>query len=75
MKKLFRIADEYLKTCTWKDMALIKFCLISLGAVIGLLLPGGAKKAALILCLVVFAATYVPVMIKFVGFLRKAWHK
>ena len=75
MKKLFRIADEYLKRCTWKDLTLIKFCLLALGVVIGLLLPGSAKNAALILCLVVFAVTYVPIMIKFVGFLRKAWRK
>lgn len=75
MKKLFRVADEYLKTCTWKDMVSIKFCLISLGVVIGLLLPEVAKKTVLILCLIMFAATYVPVMIKFVGFLRKAWRK
>ena len=31
MKKLFDAADRYLKIADWKDMALLKFCLFSMG--------------------------------------------
>ena len=75
MKKLFHVADEYLKTCNWKDLTLIKFCLIALGIVIGLLIPIGAKRVVLIVSLIIFLVSYVPVMTKFIRFLKRSWHK
>lgn len=44
MKKLFGWAEDYLKVCTWKDMALLKFCLGSLGVLIGLQVPQKEKE-------------------------------
>ena len=35
MKDWFHYADAYIKECDWKDMALIKICLFSLGVFIG----------------------------------------
>ena len=35
MRPLFDAADRYLKSCTWKDMALLKFCLFGMGLLVG----------------------------------------
>ncbi len=66
MKDLFRYADEYVKECDWKDMALIKTCLCSLGIIIGTLIPKQKKKPVLIVAIVIYIATYIPIMYKFV---------
>jgi len=66
MKDLFRYADEYVKECDWKDMALIKTCLCSLGIIIGTLIPKQKKKPVLIVAIIIYIATYIPIMYKFV---------
>ena len=52
MKVLFDAADIYLKQSTWKDLALVKFCLFSIGLLCGLfakaLAAAGAKVGGLI---------------------------
>ena len=40
MKKLFVAANQYLKGCTWKDMALLKICVCAMGVLIGLAVVG-----------------------------------
>lgn len=65
MKRLFDAADRYLATCTWKDMALLKFCLAAIGVLIGINIPKKHKKKALIASAAVFTVTYVPLMTKF----------
>ena len=67
MNQLFQCADRYLKVCTWKDMALLKFCLAAMGVLIGLQIPRRRKKEASIAAGAIFVLTYVPLMI---GFLR-----
>mgnify|MGYP000212821489 CR=1 FL=1 len=44
MKKLFGYADEYIRKSDWKDMALVKFCLMSIGLMIGMFVPKGEEK-------------------------------
>ena len=44
MKNLFFIANEYIQQSDWKDLALIKFCLFSMGVIIGLFVPSRSKK-------------------------------
>lgn len=66
IKDLFHYADEYVKECDWKDMALLKTCLCSLGIVIGTLVPKQKKKPVFIITSLVFLATYIPIMFKFV---------
>ncbi len=66
MKKLFDYATEYAKQSTWKDFALIKFCLCAIGIIIGVLLPKTVTKPALIIAGVVFIITYIPLMVKFI---------
>ncbi len=66
MKKLFDYATAYAKQSTWKDFALIKFCLCAIGIIIGVLLPKTVMKPALIIAGVVFIITYIPLMVKFI---------
>ena len=66
MKRIFEKANEYVKTCDWKDIALLKFCLFSMGILIGTNITCKKKKAANIIAAIVFLATYIPLMSKFI---------
>ena len=65
MKKLFDAADRYVAGCGWKTIAVLKFCLISLGMMIGMLIRPQHKKGVMTGALCVFVLTYVPLMAKF----------
>ncbi len=65
MKKLFGYADEYLRQSDWRDLALVKFCLMSIGLMIGMFIPKEKRKLALPAAAGVFLLTYVPLMSKF----------
>ena len=66
MKFLFKSADAYLQQSDWRDFALIKFCLFSMGVIAGVLMPPKAKKQAVITAAAVFIATYIPLMVKYI---------
>lgn len=66
MKKLFAIADRYLQESDWKTIALLKFCLLALGIVVGALLPARHKKTAVAVGLPLFFVTYLPLMAKLI---------
>lgn len=65
MKKLFGFADEYLRQSDWRDLALVKFCLMSIGLMIGMFIPKEKRKLVLPIAGGVFLLTYVPLMSKF----------
>ena len=65
MKNLFFIANEYIQQSDWKDLALIKFCLFSMGVIIGLFVPSRSKKVVLMTACCVFVITYLPLMSNF----------
>ena len=65
MKKLFQAANEYIRRCDWKDLAMIKLCLAAMVVLIGLALPRRGKKRAAWIAGSVFTATYLPLMAKF----------
>ena len=65
MKKLFACADVYLASRDWKMLAVLKFCLLALGLLLGLCVPAKHKKKAAIAGGVVFALTYIPLMTDF----------
>ena len=65
MKKLFACADAYLASRDWKRVAVLKFCLLALGLLLGLCVPARHKKKAAIAGGVVFALTYIPLMTDF----------
>ena len=69
MRPPFAAADRYLRVCTWKDMALLKFCLFGMGLLVGALLPRKSCKTAAGIGAVLFSVTYVPLMAKFLPFL------
>lgn len=65
MKCLFSCADEYLHKCNWRDMAMLKFCLFSMGILAGMQVAGKEKKKVGIAASVIFVLTYIPLMTKF----------
>lgn len=64
MKRLFDYADRYLQKSDWKDLAVIKFCLFSMGVLAGTCIPQKKKDCTRIIASIVFVVTYVPLMTK-----------
>ena len=69
MKKLFDSAEKYLAESDWKDLALLKFCLFSMGILTGTHITCKNKKTANIIASIVFIVTYIPQMMKFIPIL------
>ena len=63
MSRLFEAANRYIATSDWKIIAVLKFCLISLGMMIGMQIKPAHKKPVFLGALGVFGATYVPIMV------------
>ena len=71
MKKLLAFGNRYAKQSTWKDFALVKLCLFSMGLVGGTLVSEQYKRAAIIVAICVFAATYIPLIVKMIRVARE----
>lgn len=69
MNRLIDAADRYLKDCTWKDISILKVCLLALGTLVGIAVPARKKKASAWAASLVFMAAYVPLMAKFLPYL------
>ena len=67
MKKLFCYADRYLEKSDWRDIAMLKFCLFSMGIFAGIRIPEKNRKQAGCVAAAVFVATYIPLMAKFIS--------
>ena len=67
MKMFFKIVNRYIANSTWKDLALIKFCLCAVGILIGMAIPDSARKIVAIVAVVVFTITYIILMKKFIS--------
>ncbi|MGN0636983.1 MAG: permease of phosphate ABC transporter [Huintestinicola sp.] len=65
MQKLFEYAEKYIEGSSWKDLALIKFCLCAMGIIIGANIAPKHKKAVTAAAAGVFVLTYIPLMAKF----------
>ena len=65
MKRLTDAADRFLRASSWKDIAVLKFCLMALGILMGLAVPARKKKPAAWAAALVFLATDLPLMAKF----------
>jgi len=61
---LLDLGNRYAEQSTWKDFALTKFCLCSMGIAIGMTVPEKYRRPVLAGCTAVFAATYIPLMTK-----------
>lgn len=71
MKRLFDCADNYIQARDWKMLAALKFCLCSIGILLGVLIPVKHKRTAVAGALAVFLATYIPLMADFLTFAVK----
>lgn len=69
--KLFKLANRYIQESDWRTLAALKLCLLSIGLIVGMLLPASCRTAVLIVSGVVFVATYIPLMAKFFRLMRK----
>ena len=65
MKKLFDAANCYLQTSDWLTIAVLRFCLISLGMMLGMAVGRKNRKPVFLTALAVFSATYIPLMARF----------
>lgn len=66
MNRLLDIADQYIRESDWKTIAVLKFCLLSIGMIVGMLLPDRIVMPAMIICATVFVLTYIPLMAKLI---------
>jgi hypothetical protein len=64
MNKLLDYSTEFIKQSDWKELALIKVCLCAMGVMWGMALPKKTHKPAAFIVVVVFVATYLPLMLK-----------
>lgn len=71
MKRLLDFGNRYARQSTWRDFALTKFCLFSMGLAVGVLVGEQHKKWIVIAAICVFAATYIPLIIKMVRVARR----
>ena len=69
MKRLMDAVDRYLRDCTWKDIAVLKFCLLALGVMLGIAVAARKKTVSVWLASLVCVGTYVPLMGKFLPYL------
>ena len=60
--KLFEAANRYVRTSDWKIIAVLKFCLISLGIMAGMCVKKEHKKPVFLCAGAVFLVTYFPLM-------------
>lgn len=72
MKRLFEAADIYMKTSDWKTLTVIKFCLFSMGIILGMGVKEKHRKPVFITAVSVFVATYIPLMAKFFRVCKEA---
>ena len=67
MKKLIAAGNLYLKHMNLTDIALIKLCVGALGVLVGLKAARRHRKCAGTAAALVFLATYVPLMGRFLS--------
>ena len=69
MKRIFASAGEFVRESDWKDLAVLKFCLLSLGLLAGMQIAERCKKGVRIAASIVFTLTYIPLMVKYLRIL------
>ncbi|MCI8475136.1 MAG: permease of phosphate ABC transporter [Oscillospiraceae bacterium] len=69
MNWLFDSADEFLRKSTWKDLALLKICLFSVGILFGTRVARRDKLRVRLLARLTFLLTYIPLMGKYIAVL------
>ena len=67
MKKLLAAAQGYVSEMSLWDVAGLKLCLAALGVLVGLLIPRRSRRLAAVVACLVFFATYLPLMVRFLS--------
>ncbi len=71
MEKLLRTGNEFLQQSTWEDLAVIKLCLWAMGILWGMTIPKQSRKPVALVTVIVFIATYIPLMFKFFKMMKE----
>lgn len=71
MKRLFYYGDLFMSKSDWRDMALVKFCLFSMGLLVGTQIPRKNHKPVICCAFLIFICTYIPLMAKLFGIVRE----
>ena len=64
MRALLKIGDKYVKKSSWRDFAVVKFCLFAMGLLAGTHIAERDKKNVNRAAALVFVITYFPLMAK-----------
>ena len=64
MKKLFELGNRYAAQSTWRDFALTKLCLFSMGITAGMFVPKKYRTRVIGAAAAGFAVSYIPLMAK-----------
>lgn len=64
IKKLLDLGNRYAENSSWKDFALVKFCLFSMGLMAGMFVKKKYRLPVICASIAVFMATYIPLMKK-----------
>jgi len=68
-ERCMSVTDAYMKASTWRDLALIKLCVFSVGVLLGFCVPKKHKVVYSIIGALVIGVTLTPIMMKFVPML------
>lgn len=63
---LISITERYCQSFDWKKLSFFKLCCIAFGVACGLMVPEKYKKTVFFTSLILFLATYVPLMLGFI---------
>ena len=66
MNWLLEADKKYLWSSDWKDWALVRFCILSMGMMLGVLIHKKAKKPVFAGAFIAFVATVIPVAYKYI---------
>jgi len=69
VKRLLNSADEYLRGSGWKDLAVLKLCLLALGLLAGMGIPENRRKTVGPIAFLLFLCTYIPCMTRYLRIL------
>lgn len=72
MKRLLEAGNACIAEMDWRDMALVKFCLCAMGMLLGLAVPKRGRKWAALGAAIIFVATYIPLVLRFLPHLGRA---
>lgn len=74
LQKWMIAGKHFVNEMELEDIALMKFCLIAFGTLVGLAIPKGTRKTAGFLVAVVFLTTWGTIMFRFIASLTRREH-